>query len=202
MMSTKTITKSATMLLIAMVALTGCSKLGEQTTTADTNAPTSQPTNPEASRGHPASSPTASPPGPATQSGAAIAMADSDISGLRIEVQELKRTSGETVTLKMAVVNDSASALGFTSNFGEAGQGNVDYGSIGGTNLIDADNKKKYYVVRDSEGYCLCSRNVPEVISKSRANLWAKFPAPPESVQEITVVISHFTPMDDVPISR
>ncbi|MCM3874462.1 MAG: hypothetical protein ND895_27540 [Pyrinomonadaceae bacterium] len=47
MMSTKTITKSATMLLIATLALTSCSKLGEQTTTADPNAPTSRPNNPE-----------------------------------------------------------------------------------------------------------------------------------------------------------
>ena len=30
----------------------------------------------------------------------------------------------------------------------------------------------------------------------------AKFPAPPDSVQKIGVVVPHFIPMDDVPISR
>ena len=35
-----------------------------------------------------------------------------------------------------------------------------------------------------------------------RVNLWSKFPAPPEDVQKISVVVPHFGPMDDVPISR
>jgi hypothetical protein len=32
--------------------------------------------------------------------------------------------------------------------------------------------------------------------------LWAKFPAPPDSVTKIGVVMPHFVPMDDVPISQ
>ncbi len=68
--------------------------------------------------------------------------------------------------------------------------------------MIDAAGKKKYFVARDTEKTCVCSRSVPNIASKSRANLWAKFPAPPEDVQKITVVIPHFIPMDDVPIGR
>jgi hypothetical protein len=62
--------------------------------------------------------------------------------------------------------------------------------------------KKKYFVVRDTENHCLCSRGVNDIDVKSRANLWAKFPAPPDDVQKIGVVIAHFSPLDDVPISR
>jgi hypothetical protein len=35
-----------------------------------------------------------------------------------------------------------------------------------------------------------------------RVNLWAKFPAPPDDVNQITVVVPKFQPMDDVPLSR
>ena len=37
---------------------------------------------------------------------------------------------------------------------------------------------------------------------EARANLYAKFPAPPGDVEKITVEIPHFIPMDDVPISK
>src|SRR5438477_227671 len=73
---------------------------------------------------------------------------------------------------------------------------------VRGIDQIDAANKKKYLVVKDADKHCLCSRNLEHVASKSSANLWAKFPAPPESVQKIGVVVPHFIPMDDVPISR
>jgi hypothetical protein len=57
-------------------------------------------------------------------------------------------------------------------------------------------------VVRDAEGKCLSSRGLGKIEPGSRMNLWAKFPAPPDSVEKITVVIPHFIPMDDVPISK
>jgi len=66
--------------------------------------------------------------------------------------------------------------------------------------LIDGANKKKYLVVVDSGKKCLCSEGLEPVPAKSRLNLWAKFPAPPVEVKKISVVVPHFTPIDDVPI--
>lgn len=90
--------------------------------------------------------------------------------------------------------------MGFGYDFGEGSTS--DMGSVAGAHLIDAEGKKKYFVVRDTEGACACSRGLSSIKPKTRTNLWAKFPAPPDEVQQITVVIPHFTPMDDVPISR
>jgi hypothetical protein len=36
----------------------------------------------------------------------------------------------------------------------------------------------------------------------SQASLWAKFPAPPDDVTKMTVVIQHFIPLEDIPIGR
>lgn len=106
------------------------------------------------------------------------------------------------MTLKFAMINDSDKEFKFGITFGEEGKSSYDYYSIGGVHMIDAAGKKKYFVVRDTEQQCLCSRNVNNIASKSRVPLWAKFPAPPGDVQKITLVVPHFIPMDDLPISQ
>lgn len=130
-----------------------------------------------------------------------IASTDGEMPGARIEVMELKRDSSGTVTLKFVMYNDDASTpIGFaTRDFGDQAV-HADYGSIGGVHLIDGTNRKKYLVVRDSESNCVCSRNVAAIEPGSKAMLWARFPAPPEDVKAISVMIPHFIPMDDVPI--
>ena len=102
--------------------------------------------------------------------------------------------------LKLAMINDADQPLSLGHDFGQ--QGMLDLNSIGGVHLIDPVGKKKYLVVRDSKNNCDCSQKVPDVGAKSRINLWARFPAPPDSVEKIGVVVPHFPPLDDVPISR
>jgi len=138
--------------------------------------------------------------GPA--SSAVLATADGETPGVRVEVTELKRVSGGTVNLKLVMINDSEKEVHFNYSFGDPSHSIVDFNSIGGVHLIDAAGKKKYFVVRDSEKKGVCSQGLKAVQPKARMNLWAKFPAPPDNVEKISVVIPHFMPMDDVPISR
>ncbi|MDQ6652659.1 MAG: hypothetical protein M3Y84_07925, partial [Acidobacteriota bacterium] len=135
-------------------------------------------------------------------SAAAIATADGEKSGTRVEITELKRSSDNTVTLKFVMVNDSDKAIGFGYDFGDKENNIKDHSTIGGVDLVDGANKKKYFVVRDTENNCVCSRDVKDIGPASRGNLWAKFPAPPADVQKISIVIPHFGPLDDVPISH
>jgi len=125
-----------------------------------------------------------------------LASADGQESGTRVEITQLKRSSGDTVTLNYVLVNDSDANLN-TEDLMSAEQ----RGSSDGVTLIDAAGKKKYLVVRDSDKNCLCSMGIIHSLKpKSRVNLWAKFPAPPADLKKITVAIPHFQPMDDVPI--
>lgn len=147
--------------------------------------------------------PPASAPTPAAQTPSVLATTDGEYPDVRVEVKELKRTSGNTVTLKFAIINDSAEDLDFANNFRDEGEyRHIDYDSIGGVHLIDAVGKKKYLVLRDTEGRCVCSSGMKSVQPGSRASLYAKFPAPPEDVEKISVFIPHFIPMDDVPMSK
>ena len=142
-------------------------------------------------------------PAPAAKAPSVIATTDGEYPDVRLEVTELKRASGDTLTLKFAIINDSSEEMSYSYDFGEAGKYHtLDFNSVGGVNLVDAAGKKKYLVLRDSAGNCLCSRGLKGVQPGARANLYAKFPAPPGDVEKITVEIPHFIPMDDVPISK
>jgi hypothetical protein len=164
----------ATFLLLAAIAvLSGCSKKEEAA------VPPPQP----ASQPAPAASPNAP---PSTQG---------DIPGLTLTVQELKRSTN-ALTLKF--VMQSKEGFAFHQAFGEGGE----WESVGGIHLLDETNKKKYFVTRDTEGHCVCSSNIPNIAAGSQAVLWAKFPAPPDDLQKITIEFPHFPPFEDVPITR
>ena len=129
-----------------------------------------------------------------------IATADGEAPGMTLEVRELKVSNG-TVMLKFTVHNDGSKVFDPDTLVDKA-LDKPDYHSVSGVYLIDAANKKKYLAVYDTSGQCICSRESHNIEPKSSANLWAKFPAPPDSVAKIGVVVPHFSPMDDVPLSR
>lgn len=133
-----------------------------------------------------------------------VAKTDGEKTGLRVEVVELKRSSGDTLTMRFNLINDSGTAFQPDEYYFGDYKGYViqDGANLGAINLIDPVGKKKYFVVRDTEKNCVCSNGIPSVDAKSRVALWAKFPAPAADVKKISVVIPHFIPMDDVPISQ
>ena len=122
-----------------------------------------------------------------------ISTADGESSGVRIEITELSRTSGDTVTLKYRLFNETGES---SSLYNLTNSDNVSE-----VHLIDAAGKKKYLVIVDSDGKCLCSTGVGNVDSGKFLNLWARFPAPPPEVKEVSVVFPHFIPTD-APISE
>ena len=120
---------------------------------------------------------------------------DGENAGTTAIVQSLKR-SGNAVTLRFTIVNDSNQSLSGNLLSGH------DTFTADGSYLVDTTGKKKYEIIRDSDGHCICSQRIPNFQPKSSANLWAKFPAPPDSVTKIGVNIPHFIPLDDVPITE
>jgi hypothetical protein len=128
---------------------------------------------------------------------APIASADGETPDTRIDVTEFKRVSGGTVMLRFTLVNDGDKQLDTYSLIN-----NSEGGSVDGIYLVDLAGKKKYEVVRDSDKHCICSRGIQPVPSKSSANYWAKFPAPPDSVDKVGIAFPHFIPLDDTPLAK
>jgi hypothetical protein len=150
----------------------------------------------------PPAQPTTQTTASATPAPGTIASTDGEEAGTHIDVTEFKRSSGNTISLKFVLANNGSEKFGMWGHKLGDHENRTDYKAVGGIHLVDAANKKKYFVVRDSEGNCVCSREVADVPPGGKANLWAKFPAPPPDVQKITIEIPHFQPMDDVPIGQ
>jgi hypothetical protein len=196
--STLAVKKALTLVLLSLLATWGCSKAGTNRQASSKDEPGGS----AAASPQSGSVPTTSGGAPATPAAVVIATADGEKAGTRVEVTELKRSSDNTLTLKFAMVNDGPEQLSFNYNYGDPDHSIKDFNSIGGVTLVDGTNKKKYFVVRDTELTCVCSHGLKDIPAKSRGNVWAKFPAPPDDVQKISIVIPHFGPIDDVPISR
>ena len=130
--------------------------------------------------------------GPALASAAELA-GEGQTPGSKIVVSSVKRDAGGTVTLRFQLVNDGEEAVKTYGVFGE-------YFYLDKVTLMDAANKKKYLVVKSADGYCICSELKTDVVKGSRFNLWAKFPAPPDDVKKITVIVPGFEPVE-VPIT-
>ena len=196
--STLAVKNALTLVLLGLLVTWGCSKAGTNRQASSNDQPGgSAEATPQSG-----SVPTTSGGAPAAPAAVVIATADGEKAGTRVEITELKRLSDNTVNLKIALVNDSPEPLSFNYNYGDSQYSTKDFNTIGGVTLVDGTNKKKYFVVRDTENTCLCSSGLKDIPAKSRGNAWAKFPAPPDDVQKISIVIPHFGPMDDVPISR
>jgi hypothetical protein len=119
--------------------------------------------------------------------GAAIATGG-DTDGLHVEIRDLKREEGGTVMLRFLLINDD-----------QADAANLYVEQVA---LIDIVNKKKYLVIHGSDGICYCSSTVSvRINSGKRVSAWAKFAAPPVSVQKVTVLIPGMEPIDGVPVT-
>src|SRR3954447_11086959 len=197
--------KSIVFILLLTAALFACPKKEAAPSTssaAPAAAPATNTTATTASTAPPPAIVNTTNTAPAAAAPAGIASGDGETNGVKVVVQELKRTSGGTVAMKFSITNGSDKKVGGGYEFGDKDHEIIDHGSVGGVQLIDEAGKRKYFVVRDTGGKCVCSQGIKDVQPGDTENFWARFPAPPDNVQKITVVVPHFQPMDDVPIGK
>ncbi|MFH8786000.1 hypothetical protein [Streptomyces roseoverticillatus] len=57
--------------------------------------------------------------------------------------------------------------------------------SVSGASLVDASGKKRYLVLRDTDGECLCSTGLTNIKPSESRPVFAQFPAPPADVNEV-----------------
>jgi hypothetical protein len=154
---------TAALFLLSTIII-GCGAK-EATAPPATPAAASQP----AAASAPAPAPAAAPAAPSAPSAAT----EGDIPGIRVAINELKRTSS-SVTLKFTLYNDSATTFKVYGTFDEDPYRG--YRNFGGVHLIDTASKKKYFAVADSDKKCLCSDDVADMPSNSSVALWVKYP--------------------------
>jgi hypothetical protein len=57
--------------------------------------------------------------------------------------------------------------------------------SVSGASLVDSAGKKRYLVLRDTDGECLCTTGLSGIKPDESRPLFAQFPAPPSSVTKV-----------------
>jgi hypothetical protein len=134
----------------------------------------------------------------AAPAGAETVTAASQEPGFRVEAVSLKRDGAGAVTLTFRIYNDTDKNADYACELrADGGEGCK---QVTGVYLIDGVNKKRHLVVRDSDGKCICTDTLSNVDAKGSVTVWAKFPAPPDDVKQVTVVVPTFLPLENVPV--
>ena len=119
---------------------------------------------------------------------------DSDVTGLSVELTAVQKT-GDTIMVRFKYINNTDKNISVYTKVGGQIEDNIYY--------VDAKNKKKYLMVRDTENHPLSSNlHDLEVKASETKGCWAKFPAPPADVTAISVYIPGAPPFENVPMAQ
>ncbi len=109
----------------------------------------------------------------------------------------LKRRGSRALKLTFDVTNETDSQVGLRT------YSMVNNGKLSEITLLDFDSGKRYEVVMDDTGNCVCSRGSHPALyvdSGATKSFWAHFAAPPSYVTMLTLDIPGGVPVDDIPI--
>ncbi|WP_327369563.1 hypothetical protein [Streptomyces sp. NBC_01217] len=113
--------------------------------------------------------------------------------GLILVVNEVKRDSGGFVTVSGVIKNDGD---GIRSGGQWAGSETIivakNPNSVAGATLVDKVGKKRYYILRDTDGRCLCTTGLTAIQPGKSVSIFMQFPAPPETTTEVDFTLPTF----------
>ncbi|MFJ4522271.1 hypothetical protein ACIP4Y_15210 [Streptomyces sp. NPDC088810] len=113
--------------------------------------------------------------------------------GLTLKVMSARRDSGGFVTINAQLKNDgskdavlSSQLTGNETEIMKNGQ------SFGGATLVDSKARKRYYVLRDTDGRPLTTIGVQSVKAGDSVPVFMQFPAPPAGTAEVSFQLPTF----------
>ncbi|MGW2562434.1 hypothetical protein ACWCXB_24925 [Streptomyces sp. NPDC001514] len=113
--------------------------------------------------------------------------------GMVLTINSIQRDSGGFVTVNGQVENTGSGAYYATTEWRGTEQELQGGGqSVGGATLVDKAGKKRYYVLRDTEGRCLCTSGFTQVDAGKKMPIFMQFPAPPDSTSEVDFQLPSF----------
>jgi hypothetical protein len=110
-----------------------------------------------------------------------------------VTVTSASRDAGGFVTLTGTLANGGSRAWyaeDWQSPETELARNGV---SMAGASLVDEEGKKRYLVLRDTNGRCLCTK-FSRVAAGDSADWYAQFPAPPEDATEVKFQVGSMPP--------
>ncbi|MEU8591582.1 hypothetical protein AB0C59_31980 [Streptomyces sp. NPDC048664] len=114
--------------------------------------------------------------------------------GLTLSVTSAKRDGGGFVTVEGTVTNDTGTLWVAADWRGDEQELARNGGSVAGASLIDQKGKKKYLILRDTSGRCLCTQFTGGVRNGATTQWFAQFPAPPQSTTHLDFEVGAMPP--------
>ncbi|MFF5340807.1 hypothetical protein ACH4NV_07750 [Streptomyces althioticus] len=113
--------------------------------------------------------------------------------GLVLIIESATRDAGGFVTVSGEIKNDgSDDARVPIETRGDETEIMRHGGSFGGATLVDSASKKRYYVLRDTDGRPLTTTNIPRIKPGETVPVFMQFPAPPADTTEVTFQLPTF----------
>jgi hypothetical protein len=159
---------------LAVVALSGCGGGGSKHDDKPSAASST-------SSSHAAAGGTASPSATPAQILAQI-KGEKDI---EVTINSAVRDSGGFVTVQGTVTNNGTDVFDANNWVGDETALAPSGASVAGAVLVDEAGKKRYYVLRDTDGHCLCTMKLLSIEPKESRPFFAQFPAPPAGTTEV-----------------
>ncbi|WP_055492308.1 hypothetical protein [Streptomyces sp. TP-A0356] len=114
--------------------------------------------------------------------------------GLTLTVTSAKRGSGGFVTVDGTVTNNTGTLWVAANWRGDEQELARNGGSVAGASLVDSNGRKKYLVLRDTSGRCLCTQFTGGVKDGETVQWFAQFPAPPEGTAKVDFQVGAMPP--------
>ncbi|WP_031014513.1 hypothetical protein [Streptomyces sp. NRRL F-5727] len=172
----------------ASLTVAGCGadaepKASHKPTTAHQPSQETSPTQVEPSTGEPAEQPTEP------------LLVAKGRKGVELAIESAERDAGGFLTIKGRLSNSSGSAVSLPAEMRGDETEVVKHGkSLGGATLIDAVGKKRYYVLRDTDGRPLTTTGLDSLGPGKSTAVFMQFPAPPASTTEVSFQLPTFEP--------
>ncbi|MGW1610997.1 hypothetical protein ACWCQZ_16570 [Streptomyces sp. NPDC002285] len=113
--------------------------------------------------------------------------------GLILRITFAQRDSGGFVTVSGEMKNDGDEAARVSARTSGDETEIVRHGtSLGGATLVDSASKKRYYVLRDTDGRPLTTTSMPRIKPGDSIPVFMQFPAPPTSTNEVSFQLPTF----------
>ncbi|EFF92831.1 secreted protein [Streptomyces sp. e14] len=109
-----------------------------------------------------------------------VTSADRDSGGFLTVNGTLKNDSGKSVVVPVALRGDETEILKHGT-------------SLGGATLVDSQGKKRYYVLRDTDGRPLTTTDLSTIEPGQTIPVFMQFPSPPTNVTDVTLQLPTFS---------
>ncbi|MDF3298136.1 hypothetical protein [Streptomyces tropicalis] len=114
--------------------------------------------------------------------------------GLLLQIVSAQRDSGGFVTVNGTLKNDGAKSAVIPAQMSGDETEIIKHGqSLGGATLVDSKGKKRYYVLRDTDGRPLTTIGLTTIDSGQTLPVFMQFPSPPSDTTDVSLQLPTFS---------